>query len=68
MINTQILTICKEKYDACLAKSKRGKKDENIILSHPLLDFLLFNYRNNSHSFLIEQVFLIAVSITAIFS
>ena len=68
MINTQNLTICKEKYSACLTKSKRGKKDENIILSHPLLDFLLLNYRNNSHSFLIEQVSLIAVSITAIFS
>lgn len=68
MINTQNLTICKEKYNACLTKSKRGKKDENIILSRPLLDFLLFNYRNNSHSFLIEQTFVIAVSMTAIFS
>jgi len=68
MINTQILTICKEKYDACLTKSKRGRMDENIILSRPLLDFLLLNYRNNSHSFLIEQTFAIAVSMTAIFS
>ena len=67
-INTQILIICKEKYDARPTKSKRGKKDENIILSRPLLYDLLFNYINNSHSFLIEQAFVIAVSITAIFS